>query len=511
MTELWHVLHGYRLRFTTIVALEAAVSGIEALVHPLLIKALFDQAILAADFGRFVLLGLAYLGLGLTLNLSSYWISWWRRRFENAVVLDLEMELLGRALDQDGRQISVAGNASYVSRIHDDVREGVLPAIDLTVQVAKQALASVVFVGVLLYLSWQASLVLLLVVPPMVLISNRIAKRIAENTEPEREADARYRHTLTRTLDAFRALRGMPLLRPGTQAVNSRALQGFLDITFVNHQLRVKQRTVSDLVMNLCDTASLITGAFLVFAGRMSFGSFLAFVNALWRAVTGMVSLIDLVPQLRRSAAVLRRIRTLRDSRPTPYHHQGDRVAVRRIRVAYANSTPISIDHFEFGAAEHVLLRGPNGCGKTTLLHVISGLVAPDAGLVTAPPRIACLTAPVDLPPLPVGTLVGDEELRATLGLDDLVEQLPSELSSGQRQRVGVAALLCEDADSYLVDEPFANLDASGRRMVLDALEKRTRGRGLLVVHHGDEALDGWFDRVVTLPATNVAVVPGQC
>ena len=75
-------------------------------------------------------------------------------------------------------------------------------------------------------------------------------------------------------------------------------------------------------------------------------------------------------------------------------------------------------------------------------------------------------------------------------------------MSSGQRQRVGVAALLCEDADVYLVDEPFANLDAGGRRMVLQALETRTRGRGLLVVHHGDEELDGWLDRVVTLSET---------
>ena len=196
MTELWRALHGYRPRFTAIVALEAAVSGTEALVHPLLIKALFDQAILAADFARFVVLGLGYLGLGLTLNFAAYWISWWRRRFENALVLDLEMELLDRALDQDGREISAVGNASYVSRIHDDVREGVLPAIDLTVQIARQALASAVFVGVLLYLSWQASLVLLLVIPPLVAVSNRLAKRIEENTGPEREADARYRNML---------------------------------------------------------------------------------------------------------------------------------------------------------------------------------------------------------------------------------------------------------------------------------------------------------------------------
>jgi ATP-binding cassette subfamily B protein len=71
----------------------------------------------------------------------------------------------------------------------------------------------------------------------------------------------------------------------------------------------------------------------------------------------------------------------------------------------------------------------------------------------------------------------------------------------GQRQRVGIAALLSEDADVYLADEPFANLDEPGRALVLRALKDRTRGRGLLVVHHGDAPLDAGFDRVVTLPA----------
>src|SRR5262249_33650225 len=122
-------------------------------------------------------------------------------------------------------------------------------------------------------------------------------------------------------------------------------------------------------------------------------------------------------------------------------------------------------------------------------------------------PRIACLTAPVELPPLPVSKLVGDERLRETMELNGLAEQLPSELSSGQRQRVGVAALLCEDADVYIVDEPFANLDADGRQMVLRALETRTQGRGLLVVHHGDEDLDSRLDRVVTLSGTAKATV----
>ncbi|MFF5805173.1 ATP-binding cassette domain-containing protein [Streptomyces sp. NPDC012746] len=511
MKQLWRTLRGNRAPFVVILVAEATTSGVEALLHPLLLKALFDQAILTADFRRFLVLGLGYLLLGLSLNLTGYWVACWRKRFENAFTLLLETELLGRALGLDGRKLSRAGSASYVSRIHNDVSQGVLPAVDVSIRIARQAVGSVVFLGVLLYLSWQASLILLVIVPPLVFVSNRLGRRIEKNTEPEREAEARYVNVLTRTLASFPALRGLPSLLPGTWTANQDALGGFLGITFVNFRLAQRQRTLSDLVMNLSDTASMIIGAFFVFSGRMSFGSFLAFVNSLWRAVTGIFELVNMIPQVRRSTAVLKRIETLRESRQAPYHDEGALVRVRGARVGYGgvdgegagdgegDGATVSIDDFELRPGEHVLLRGPNGCGKTTLLHIISGTLAPDAGSVTLPPRVASLTTPVNLPPLPVRDLVADERLRAAMDLEGLADQLPSELSSGQRQRVGVAALLCEDADAYLADEPFANLDEHGRELVFRMLRERTQGRALLVVHHGDEDLDSRFDRVVTL------------
>ncbi|MFD9127873.1 ATP-binding cassette domain-containing protein [Kitasatospora sp. NPDC059571] len=505
MKELWHLLRGHRARFALIVAAVTVSGGAEAVLHPLLLKALFDQAILAGDFRRFLLLGAGYLLLGLTLNALGYWIACRRKRFENTLVVELELELLDRALGMDGRRLSEAGSASYVSRVHNDVYEGVLPAIDVCVRIAKQAVSSVAFLGVLLYLSWQASLILLVIVPPLVIVSNAIARRIEDNTEPEREAEAQYINRLTRTLEAFHALRGLRLLLPGTRTANRQALDGYLGITFVNYRLAQRQSTLSDLVMNLSDTVSMVIGAYFVFAGRMTFGSFLAFVNTLWRAVTGIFELINMIPQARRSTAVLRRIETLRGSRTVPYHDPAPAVMVHGARVAYGDDTVVAVDDFRLDAGEHVLLRGPNGCGKTTLLHILAGTLAPDAGLIALPDRVASLTAPVHLPPLPVRDLVTDEGLRTSMGLAGLADQLPSELSSGQRQRVGVAALLCEDADLYLVDEPFANLDENGRDLVLRTLKERTAGRGLLVVHHGDEHLDDRFDRTVTLARTAMA------
>ncbi|MFF9194086.1 ATP-binding cassette domain-containing protein [Streptomyces sp. NPDC014779] len=501
MNQLWHTLRGHRGPFTALLAAEALTGGTEALVHPLLLKALFDQAILTADFRRFLLLGGCYLGLGLGLNLAGYGATLWRKRFENGFVLALETELLARTLESDGRRIAGPGSASYVSRIHNDVREGVLPAVDVALRIARQAVASAVFLGVLLYLSWQASLVLLVIVPPLVLASNRLARRIARNTDAEREAEAHYVHVLTRTLAAFHALRGLPALLPGTRSVNREALGGFLGITYANHRLTQRQRTLSDLVMNLSDTASMVIGAFFVFSGGMSFGSFLAFVNSLWRAVTGIFDLVNMIPQTRRSTAVLLRVEALRATPPAPGHQEDPLIRVHEARVRYGEGderpAPLALPELVQRPGEHLLLRGPNGCGKTTLLHVLAGTLAADSGQVTRPARVAALTAPVELPPLPVRELVPDPGLRTALDLDALADRLPADLSSGQRQRAGLGALLSEDAEAYLADEPFANLDDHSRARALKLLHERTAGRALLVVHHGDEAVDTTFDRVV--------------
>ena len=115
MKELWNTLRGHRTGFSVIIVAEAARGGVEALLHPLLLKELFDQAIMNSNFRRFLAFAVFYLLVGFALNLTGYWLSWWRKRFENAFVLSLEMELLDRTLDQDGRRMAKEGNASFGS------------------------------------------------------------------------------------------------------------------------------------------------------------------------------------------------------------------------------------------------------------------------------------------------------------------------------------------------------------------------------------------------------------
>jgi ATP-binding cassette subfamily B protein len=499
MRIFWNLLGKRRPEFLSLLALSSLASATEALLHPLMLKWIFDQGVIAQDFQRFLFLSLGYLALGLVLVGLFYLLSLWRKALSNRVILDLEGQLLQQSLLQDWKSFQREGPGSFVSRIHRDTLEGFAPALNLVLSVVQQALAALVFIGVLFYLSWQAALALLLIAPPLVWVAQHIGKRVRKATSEEREREARFVQVLTQTLSAFRILRALVPLQPPTLATNRQALGAYLDSTYKNHQLLTLQQTWNDLFMNLANTLSLIVGGYFVLIRELTFGGFLAFVNAFWRAVGNIFSILNTVPEFHRYAEILERIEALASLTPTPYARPSPVARVQNARLSYDGKAVLDISRFEVRPGERLLLQGPNGSGKTSLLHILSGYMAPDQGEVALPERVASLTAPVELPPLPVKELIPDPALREALGLAEVVDQDGETLSSGQKQKAAIGALLSQEADLYILDEPLANLDDQSKGKVMELILKQTAGKTLLVVLHGEGEFHSRFDRTVNM------------
>lgn len=180
----------------------------------------------------------------------------------------------------------------------------------------------------------------------------------------------------------------------------------------------------------------------------------------------------------------------------------------------------VALAGIDLEAARHarIGLVGPSGCGKTTLLHIVAGLLEPDAGEVTvqgataAADRLAsCALMPQRDLLLPWRTAldnaaialenrgVSRKEARsrarplfARFGLAMFEDARPDRLSAGMRQRVSFMRTLVADKDVLLLDEPFGALDSITRaRMqewLLHALAEVPR-TALLVTHDVEEAL----------------------
>jgi ABC-type nitrate/sulfonate/bicarbonate transport system ATPase subunit len=166
--------------------------------------------------------------------------------------------------------------------------------------------------------------------------------------------------------------------------------------------------------------------------------------------------------------------------------------------------TPVLQD-FTWTVDGPAVLMGRSGCGKTTLLRILMGLEAPDSGTATGVERPAAvfqedrlcpqLTAAANLVLTGHGLTQqeAERELR-TLGFTDAELALPAaRLSGGQKRRAALLrALLCRDAQTLLLDEPFTALDVRGVARLADLVGEHVRSGGIvMLVTHQEVPVDG--------------------
>ncbi|PNY79821.1 metal ABC transporter ATP-binding protein [Deinococcus koreensis] len=218
----------------------------------------------------------------------------------------------------------------------------------------------------------------------------------------------------------------------------------------------------------------------------------------------------------------------------------GAPLAVRDLTVAY-RETPVlwNID-LDLPAGQLCAIVGPNGAGKSTLLKAVLGLVPKAAGTVrffgeplrAARRRIGYVpqrsSVDWDFPTdaLDVVTMglygrlgwirrPGKRERALALGALERVRMTEfagrqiSQLSGGQQQRVFLARALAQDADVYFMDEPFAGVDATTERAILDVMrDLQEQGKTVVVVHHDLDTVREYFDHVTLLNVSVVASGP---
>ncbi|MEO5702175.1 MAG: ABC transporter ATP-binding protein [Casimicrobiaceae bacterium] len=211
------------------------------------------------------------------------------------------------------------------------------------------------------------------------------------------------------------------------------------------------------------------------------------------------------------------------------------RVAAKGLATAVAGRTLWRDLDLAVEAGECWVIVGPNGAGKTTLLAALAGLVQPDHGLVTYDGvRLETLSnrsrarrrgwlAQVDYDAFPASVLEtvlagrhphvarwqwesSDDvaiarDALARVDLAGFEDREVATLSGGERRRVAIAAVIAQDPDVLLLDEPTAHLDLKHQVAVLDDLTRwcRADGKALVVVLHDLHLALRFADRAVAL------------
>ena len=215
-------------------------------------------------------------------------------------------------------------------------------------------------------------------------------------------------------------------------------------------------------------------------------------------------------------------------------------LSIRDMTVAYQRRPVLWDVDFQAGAGQLIAILGPNGAGKSTMIKAVLDLVPRATGQVLffgepyhkTRSRVAYVPqrSSVDWD-FPVSALdvvcmglyrkigwfrpVGRQHRRQALaaldrvGMADYQNRQIRQLSGGQQQRVFLARALAQDADLYLMDEPFAGVDAATEHAIVNTLrEIREAGKTALVVHHDLQTVTEYFDHLALLNMRLVASGP---
>ncbi len=196
--------------------------------------------------------------------------------------------------------------------------------------------------------------------------------------------------------------------------------------------------------------------------------------------------------------------------RPLYLPHAPDVVCrVRGVRFAYGDRLVLADAALEVRRGEIAALTGPNGAGKTTLALVACGLLEPAAGevvhgraayLAQDPGRHVVTERALD--EVALGSSRGRaRQALAEVGLAELADRHPRDLSSGERERLALAAVLATDPELLVLDEPTRGVDPERKSELARLLRAQAPNRGTLVVTHDLPWAAELADRVIALGA----------
>lgn len=547
--ELWRRIYSRLGAYWKTVILAVALVSVAAATQPtlaIIMKPLLDDGFSGGKPSYVWSIPLAVVGLMLLRGLCSYASSYLLAWVANNMLLGLRKEMFDRLLGLSDEDFKRGDSGRLLNRFTIDAGTVTGLATEVITVVVREALVVVALLCVLLYMSWQLTLIVLLMLPVSTVIARIFIKRLGRINRETIGMNAELTRVVREGIDGQRVIK----LFDGYERESGR-------FKYVNGRLRrfAMRAASADAAMSPLSQFSIALSVAAVIAVALyqanhhglTVGSFAAFMAALGQIFDPMKRLTNIAGAMQRMLVSAESVFTLIDQQPEeetgsgtlPQPVQG-RVEFRNIvhRFPDANTDTLSDVSFTVEPGQTVALVGRSGSGKTTLVNMLPRFVKPNSGSILIDgidirdlslqglrSQLSLVSQDVVLFEGTIAENVGygalheasQGEIRKALeaanllafvdslpmGLDTPVGENASQLSGGQRQRLAIARALIKNAPILILDEATSALDNESERQVQASLELLMSGRTTLVIAHRLSTVQN-ADRIVVLDAGKI-------
>ncbi|MCA0145050.1 ABC transporter ATP-binding protein [Blastococcus sp. LR1] len=533
------------LTFFLVLVIGSSVIGV---ITPLLAGDIINRiAGLEGTAGDIVRIALVIGGLAVVDAAISLGTRWFSARIGEGVIYDLRSKVFAHVQRMPVAFFTRTQTGALVSRLNNDV-VGAQQAFTSTLSgVVSNVIGLVLTAAVMLTLSWQITLLSLVLVPLFVLPARRIGRRLQEITRESYELNASMNATMTERFNVAGALLVKLFGRPGVEAESFRGRAARVrDIGVLSAMYGRTFFTALTLVAALATALVYGMGGYLAFDGSLSpgdvvalalllsrlYGPLTALANVRVDVMSAMVSfdrvfeVLDLPPMIREApdaVAVPADERSIEFDSVSFSYPAGADVSLPSLEEVSMpeHGGPVDVLHdvsFRVQPGQMVALVGHSGAGKSTIAHLVPRLYDATGGAVRVggvDVRTATLASLRDA----IGVVSQDAHLfhdtmRANLlyarpeatdeqvwralegahiaelvralpeGLDTVVGDRGYRLSGGEKQRLAIARVLLKAPGIVILDEATAHLDSESEAAVQHALDTALAGRTSLVIAH---------------------------
>ena len=498
-----------------------AAAGFTRLMEPVI-----DETFISKDAAASLWLPLTIVGLFIARGIAGYITDINMARAGRSIARDLRVGVLGKYLRLPGLRFDSEPVPSMLVRLGSDSDQVAQAAIDAMKVMLQQSLQVIAMLGVMLYTSWQVTIAILIMAPPLAWVMDKVGKRYRRISHKIQESGAALMQSADQALANQQEVKVY-----GAQGVELKRYTGQAD-HHLSLSLKVEStRSISSALVQVMGAIGLALLLFFAgreaMAGRLGAGGFVVLMISMMAIIPALKQLTNVQGMLQRGVASADRLFDVIDAEDEldegarPLQRAQGLLEFRQVGARYPGQQQAALADVSFTATPGTVtaIVGRSGSGKSTLIKLIPRFYEVESGeiLLDGHPlreyaladlrrQIALVGQQVMLFDGSVAANVayGELEQAGREGLDqavrganamEFVERLPEgadtnigskggRLSGGQRQRLAIARAMLKDAPILILDEATAALDTESERLVQDALNRLMPDRTTLVIAH---------------------------